>query len=221
MSAESGAGVTSNGAAMSHGSRPWRRQAVPVAVLVVFVAAALGAFVVTRRVVDDQERRLLHERTAEVAALLSTSINSAQSSLQVLGALGSLPDRSAAPLFAQSATPLLKGGTKAVGVAAKGDRGFTVVAAVGDSPPVGDVLTGDRAALAARALTEGKLVAGLFPDPNGKRLIFAQPAAAPSPRSPTRSRWSPPALPSRRRPTRRSVSCASRSTRRPQTTRRG
>ncbi len=181
MTAENGAVVTSNGTDVGQRSRTWGRQAVPVAVLVVFVAAALGAFVVTRQVVDDQEARLLHERTAEVAALLSTSINSAQSSLQVLGALGSLPDQRAAPLFAQSATPLLKGGTRAVAVAAKGEGGFTVVAAVGDSPPIGEVLAGDRAALAERALTEGKLVAGLFPDPNGKRLIFAQPAAGPPP----------------------------------------
>ena len=181
ITVESAEVVTSSPAATSQRSRPWRRDAVPVAVLVVMVAVAVSTFVVTRRVVDDQERRLLHERTGEVVALLSTSIDSTQSSLQVLGALGSLSDPTAAPLFAQSATPLLKGGTKAIGVAAKGDRGFTVVAAVGDSMSVGDVLTGDRAALAERALTEGKLVAGLFPDPNGKRLIFAQPAASSQP----------------------------------------
>jgi PAS domain S-box-containing protein len=146
--------------------------------LVVFVAASVATFLVTRRVVDDQEQRLLKERTSEVAALLSSSTNSTQSSLQVLGALGSLPDPEAARLFAQSASPLLVGGVKAIAVAAQEDRGFTVVAAVGDSAPAGQALTGDRAALAARALTEGKLVSGLFADPNGKRLILALPAAS-------------------------------------------
>ena len=177
MSAESTAVVASNGARLAQPSRPWRRRALPAAVLVVFTAAALSAFVVTRRVVDDQEQRLLNERTAEVAAVLSTSIDNTQSSIQVLGTLGALPDRSAVRLFSQSADALLKGGTKVLAVATKGDRGFMVVAAVGDGTPVGEALTGDRAALAARALGQGKLVAGLFPDPNGKRLILAEPAA--------------------------------------------
>ena len=181
MSAESTAAVASNGGHGTQRSRQWRRRALPAVVLVVFVAAAVSAFVVTRRVAADQEQRLLNERSAEVAALLSTSIDSTQSSLQVLGTLGSLPDRSAARLFSQSAAPLLKGGTKVLAVATKGDRGFTVVATVGDGTPGGEVLTGDRAALAARALNEGKLVAGLFPDPNGKRLILAEPTASSPP----------------------------------------
>lgn len=181
MSVESTAVAPSAGGHGTRESRQWRRRVLPAVVLVVFVAAAVSAFVVTRRVATDQEQRLLNERTAEVAALLSSSIDSTQSSLQVLGTLGSLPDRSAARLFSQSASSLLKGGTKVIAVATKGDRGFTVVAAVGDGTPVGSLLTGDRAALAARAFNEGKLVAGLFPDSNGKRLILAEPAATSSP----------------------------------------
>lgn len=52
-----------------------------------------------------------------------------------------------------------------------------MVAGVGDSTPVGQLLSGDRATLAARALSDGELVTGRFPDPGGIRLVLAQPAA--------------------------------------------
>ena len=177
--AELGAGVIGNGATTTDPRASIRNRVpvVSVAVLVVFVAASVVAFLVARQVVDDQEHRLLRERTDEVAALLSSSTTSTQSVLQVLGALGSLPDADAPGLFAQSATPLLRGNTTAVAVAADGDQGLTVVAAVGDTTPVGQRLSGDRATLAVRALSAGNLVTGRFSDPDGIRLVLAQPTA--------------------------------------------
>ncbi len=159
-------------------ARPKRPAArlVPLAVLVVLVAASLGSFFVTRTVVDDQEKRLLSQRSDEVAALLSSSFESIESSLRVLGALGSLPEPEAVRLFERSAAPLVEGSTVAVAVAADDGRGFMVLAAVGDSPGAGAVLVGDRATLAAHALAEESLVSGLFEDPDGKRLIVALPA---------------------------------------------
>ena len=151
----------------------------PLVVLVGMVCASIAAFAMTRRVVDDQERRLLTERTAEIAALLSTSTNNAQSSLQVLGALGSSKDPAAAPLFARSAVLLLERGAKSVAVAVQADGGFHVVAGAGEAT-TGASLTGDRAALATRALAAGKLVAGLLPDPGGERLVLVQPVAGSS-----------------------------------------
>ena len=158
-------------------SSGWRLEVLPAAIFVAFVAAAVGGFFVARNVVDDQEERLLEERAVEVEAVLSSSINSTQSVLQLLGALEMHPDPESVGLFAQSAGPLLTGGTTSLAVAANDGDGFTVAAAVGDGPPMGAMLTGDRAALAARAVTEGALVAGLFPDPTGTRLIFAQAGA--------------------------------------------
>ena len=159
--------------------RGWlRSQSLPLVVLVTLVTAASAALVLTRQLVDDQESRLLRERTGEVAAVLSTSISSTQSSLQILGTLGSLDDQDAAALFAESAAPLVRGGTTAIAVAVRSDRGFEVVAAVGDDAAIGELLAGERAAVAERALEEGELVASLYSEPNGKRVVFAQPASA-------------------------------------------
>jgi PAS domain S-box-containing protein len=150
---------------------------LPFVVLVAFALASLATFFVTRQIVDDQEARLLKERTGEVGALLSLSTTGTQSSLQVLAVLGSLPDADDAQHFSQSAGALVKGNTVAVAVAmAQAGGGFTVHRAVGDSPPPGAALSGDRAALVSRALSAGKLVSGLFSDPKGKRLILAVPA---------------------------------------------
>jgi hypothetical protein len=49
---------------------------LPLAVLLVFVVVALGAYVVTRNLVVDQEERLLKERADEVGALLSNAFGS-------------------------------------------------------------------------------------------------------------------------------------------------
>jgi PAS domain S-box-containing protein len=144
---------------------------LPVAVLIILVGVSLATFVISRRVVDDQESRLLKERTDEVAALLSNSTISVQPSLQVLGALASIPD--GRRLFSQSATPLITTSTVAVAVAVDRGDGFAVVAATGDTTPAGAKLPDDRAALAARAVADGHLVSGLFSDPHGKRVILA------------------------------------------------
>jgi PAS domain S-box-containing protein len=148
-----------------------RSRLLPVAVLIILVGVSLATFVISRRVVDDQESRLLKERTDEVAALLSNSTISVRPSLQVLGALASIPDGQR--LFSQSATPLITTSTVAVAVAVDRGDGFTVVAATGDTTPLGAKLTDDRAALAARAVADGQLVSGLFTDPHGKRVILA------------------------------------------------
>jgi PAS domain S-box-containing protein len=164
------------------GQTPWARaRLLPLAVLVVFGAASLATFWVTRRVVDDQETRLLKERTDAVGALLANSTSSTESSLQVAGRLGSSPDPGSARLFGEVASPLVKSGVRSVAVATKGDAGFAVRAAVGDGPPAGVALTGKRAALAARALTAGKLVSDLVTDERGARLIMALPTTSSQP----------------------------------------
>jgi PAS domain S-box-containing protein len=145
-------------------------------VLVVLVGGSVGTFVVSRRVVEHQEHQLLADRAAEVGALLSNSIESIDSSLRVLGPIGASPDPSAAALFTGSATRLLEATTKTVGVATHDGGAFSVVAAVGAGPHVGEVLTGRRASLAARALALDKpqLVAELLADGAETRLLLAR-----------------------------------------------
>jgi PAS domain S-box-containing protein len=144
-------------------------------VLVVLVGGALGAFAVSSRVVNDQEQRLLVERTSEVKLLLANSFDSIQSSLQVLGHVGASPNPAAVALFAQSAGPLIEGTTMTVGVAANDGRGFAMVAAMGNGPAKGAYLSGGRAALAARALTFSppQLVSDLITAGGKTRLVLA------------------------------------------------
>jgi PAS domain S-box-containing protein len=149
---------------------------LPVAVLVVFAAASLATFFVTRGVVRGQEERLLEERGDEVAALLGSAIQSVETSLRILGTVGSSSDPASLPLFTQVATPLVEGATRAVGVVARADGGFRVLAAVGDGPAAGASLTSDRAALAARALSTGQLVSVRFTEGPETRVAFALPA---------------------------------------------
>ncbi|MEX2658147.1 MAG: ATP-binding protein [Acidimicrobiales bacterium] len=148
-----------------------------LAVLVVFVAFALAGFFGARQLVADQERRLLQERAGEVGALLTSAIDAFDSSLRVLGPLGVSADPAAPRLFTRSASQLVEGTTTAVGVATEGDSGFTVAAAVGDGAPVGDVLGGERAAVAERALATGELASGVLHGDRGTRLVFARPVA--------------------------------------------
>ena len=154
-----------------------RLRLMSLLVLVVLVASSLGAFAVSSRVVDDQEQRLLVERTSEVQLLLVNSFGSIQSSLRVLGPIGASPNPAAVALFAQSAGPLVKGTTMTVGVAVKNGGGFAVVAAVGDGPAKGASLTGGRAALAARAiaLSTPQLVSDLITEGGKTRLVLAWP----------------------------------------------
>ncbi len=152
-----------------------RRLVLPIVVLLALASISLGLFGVARRVVADQEEQLLKERTREVSALLANSTSNIQTSLQALGALGSLPDPAAARLFTQSAPALMKGGVVRIGVARATAGGFAVVAGAGDSPPQGSPVGGVRSAVLKRAVGARALVTALVPDTEGKRLILAQP----------------------------------------------
>jgi hypothetical protein len=97
------------------------------------------------------------------------------SSLRVLGRIGTSSNPAAADLFSESASRLVEGNTETLGIAVERSDGFEIVAAVGDGPRAGDVLDGARGTLAARALDAGKLVSDLVVDDAGTRLIIARP----------------------------------------------
>lgn len=151
---------------------------VPLAVLVLLSATALGMFMVTRNVVVDQEQRLLKERAAEVVALVSNSFGSLESSLRIIGQVGASPDRVAAPLFTETATGMLNPSTVTVGVAASRGDGFVVVNTVGAGPGTGEPLLGERAELAARALREGTMVSAIITDETATHLVLALPVGS-------------------------------------------
>lgn len=118
----------------STGSRSrWPRLVAPT-LLVALVLATGSMFVASRRLLQDQEERLLAERTDEVAALLKNAFSSIESSLRVLGGVGASSDEAATRLFTESAQPMIRGNTVTVGVArARGD-GFDVITVVGEGP---------------------------------------------------------------------------------------
>ena len=153
-----------------------RPRLVSFVVLVVLVMAALVVFGVSRRVVHDQERELLAERAGEVEAFLGNGVERVATSLRVLGPVGASPEPAAAALFAEGAERVIEGNTKTVGVAEVDDGVFTVVAAVGDGPGVGERLTDGRAVLVARALEfdEPQVVADLIVDGGDTRLVLAR-----------------------------------------------
>ncbi len=131
--------------------------------LVVF--AALAAPTVTgaafaRSGVQHEESRILRERSAEAVALLSSTMQTSQASLSIVGTLAATQDYRA---FEQSAGLLLQmgGPGSTLGTATARDGAFVVTAAVG-GPVVGDRLTGERAELASRALASKQLVAAVI-----------------------------------------------------------
>ena len=153
--------------------------AVPIAVLVAMVAAAVATWSITSRVVRDQEHRLLAQRADEVQALLANATQSIRSSLQVLGTVGSSPDPASVKLFAESASPLIQRATVAIGVVAERPDGVVVVASVGSGPAPGQALDRARSALASRALDRKDMVGALVEEGDATRLIVGLPADRP------------------------------------------
>jgi PAS domain S-box-containing protein len=161
---ESGApdvAIPTNGARSSRGRR--QRQRPSTWGLVVFVALAAptvtgAAF--ARDGVQHEESRILRERSAEAVALLSSSLQTSQASLSIVGMLAVAQDYRA---FDQSAGLLLQMGGPAstLATASVQDGAFVITAAAG-GPAVGDRLTGERAELAARALAAKQLVAAVI-----------------------------------------------------------
>ena len=146
---------------------------LPLVVLMVFVAAAIGAFVVTRNLVVDQEERLLQERADEVAALLSNAFGSLESQLRVLGYVGASSEPTAREIFNDTAGALISASSVTIGVATAVDDRFMVVNAVGDGATAGEPLEGGTEVLATRALNAGDLVSMIVTDQKGTRLILA------------------------------------------------
>jgi PAS domain S-box-containing protein len=153
------------------GARRARPSVSAALVLLILLVAAFGAFGVTHNVVEENERRLLRERAAEVSALLRNSVESSFSTLGLVAALASLPERSG---FQQGAGALARGLGGSVLALTPGESGFSVVAATaGSSVAEGQPAGGDVASLAARALQSRTPAVGLVRDGSQTRLAFA------------------------------------------------
>ncbi len=124
--------------------RRWRLGLRPlsIVVLAIFIVMTGVLFVVTNHLADDQEQRLISERTAEVGSLLSTAVATGlQASLTGLGAAAQSP-----ATFTAAAQSQLAASTTTAGVALAERRGpdWVVQAAAGKAFTVGQTLTGPR-----------------------------------------------------------------------------
>jgi signal transduction histidine kinase len=139
--------------------RSWRGgRVLPAAVLIVLALAAVAAFLVVRSNVNNQNRRLLRERTGEVALLLRSAVGNLPTSLQPLGVAQRLGGTAAFLKAANAQTSRAPTETVALVRTIAGTP--TVVAVAGLAPvfPKGATLTG-VAARAVASADSGKLTA--------------------------------------------------------------
>jgi len=140
-------------------------------VLIVMVGASFALALVMRSVVHDQQRRLLHERTAEAGILVGSLFNSLSTSLPVLAAT-TQPRVGSTQEFTAEAKQLTGGFGTISAIHVNGDK-VSVVASTAAVPAAGTTLTGDRAALATRALAAKGMVSAVVNEPSARLLSFA------------------------------------------------
>jgi diguanylate cyclase (GGDEF)-like protein len=124
-----------------------------LAVFAVLLGGSLTASAFARRVLDDQEHRMLEQRAGEAAALLGNQTTQAQSQALALAAVALATDNDPARFSGAAArdTVLANGGAVALVREAQGR--FEVVAAQGPGLIAGQELAGPAAAVVARART--------------------------------------------------------------------
>ena len=117
-----------------------RLRSVSWLVLALFVAVAIGMFVVAHRLAGEQEGRLLKERTAEVGLVLSGSVGAAlQASLTSLATAAQQSPAAFTVAARGSASSTLS-----VALVSHQNGSWLVQAAVGSGLTVGQILTGPR-----------------------------------------------------------------------------
>src|ERR1700733_866856 len=157
----------------------WRLRPLSAWILLVLAAVAAASCLITHNVVADQERLILREQTAEVAAVIGSAFAGAQSSLQLLGEIAlTNKDHPHPKLFAAAASSVTTTSTQGWLVTTQSGSTLKVTASAGTSPAVGQVVSGDLGQLGRRAVSAKGLVSGLVRDDGTLRLAFAVAGAA-------------------------------------------
>jgi signal transduction histidine kinase len=139
--------------------RSWRGgRLLPAAVFVLLAAAAVGAFLVARTNVNNQNKKLLRERTGEVALLLQAAVGNLPTSLQPLGVAQRLGGTEAFLKQANAQTSSAPQETIALVRTAGGTPTVIAVAGLAPAFPKGSTLAGVPARTVASA-AQGKLTA--------------------------------------------------------------
>jgi hypothetical protein len=118
--------------------RRWPLRPVSAVILLVLAAVAVASCLITRNVVADQERLILREQTAEVAATVGSGFAGAQSSLQLLGEIArSNKDHPQPKLFAAEARTVTTASTQGWLVTTQSGTSLRVTASAGNGPASG------------------------------------------------------------------------------------
>ena len=141
-----------------------------VLVFAVLASIAVGGFVIARLSLQSEEKQLLHDRTSEIGAILSTSAGLA-SSLQMVGEVYSNDQIGEA--FSAAAKTLVAGNVTLAGVARVVGDQVVVQAVEGGGVSVGDVLSSQRHDVALRSLQVDGLVSTLVRGPDLSTLVVA------------------------------------------------
>ena len=154
----------------------WPLRLASTVTLVILAGVVTAASLITLRVIRDQERLILRERTGEAAAVLGSAFSGIQ---QSLGLLRTVTGAGANPrLFAAAARSVVTSSAQGVLVTAQRGTGMRVIASAGRAPAVGQALPADQQRLARRALATTGMVTGLFRDGSRRVLAFALGRAA-------------------------------------------
>jgi signal transduction histidine kinase len=160
-------------------AKRWPLRPLSAVILLVLAAVAAASCLITHNVVADQERLILREQTAEVAAVIGSAFAGAQSSLQLLGEIAlTNKDHPHPKLFAAAARSVTTARTQGWLVTTQSGSTVRVTATAGDGPAVGQVVSGDLGRLGRRALSSKGLVSGFVRDDGALRLAFAVGGAA-------------------------------------------
>jgi signal transduction histidine kinase len=151
--------------------RPAVGRYLPLAVPLVVLAAAIAGFFVAHATVEDQENRILHERTAEVELVLRNAIASVPASLRALGVAARLGDDPARAFLAEVRATPSPGGPPSMALVRVRDGRAVVAAATGGAPPQGTELQGQRAAVVRGAAGHPDLQATTVFRDGDRRLV--------------------------------------------------
>jgi signal transduction histidine kinase len=146
---------------------------LPLAVLMGLSLVAVAIFVVVRRAVDDQNGRILKERTGEVGLLLQSAVSDLSSAMQPLGVAQRLGGVQAFQQVADTETAIANTRTIAL---VRRSGGRLVVVAVSGRPVLskGQTLSGPPAQAVASGIATGKLTGTtVFHSGSARLLGFA------------------------------------------------
>ncbi|MDT4936215.1 MAG: hypothetical protein QOK11_4107 [Pseudonocardiales bacterium] len=163
--------------------------------LILLGASALAGFT-ARRFVQDQERRLLTQRTTELAAFLTSSLTGIRSSMISIGTVAATPgyDSTLLPKIAGAALSA----TSSITVAQRNTTGFHRIAHLGAATSPATQLSVPQQRLAQRALTSADLVTSVVSENAAIQFLMAVKVNA---TVPTVILWQSPIQPTRTVPT--------------------